>query len=156
MAYLIGEELDSLIREFKIKHISDGNPENVAIAISTAISEVRSRLTSKNDRSLQDGRMKYDTEAIFSAEGNDRHPLILNLTKVVAIWWLIPRNNAGIDYEVIRDRYSAAVEFLKDLAAGEANDPTLPVIEDPIDEEGNPISSAKPFRMGSRKKFNHE
>lgn len=156
MAYLIGEELDSLIREFKIRHISDNNPENVAFAISTAISEVRSRLTSKKDRSLQDGRMKYDTGAIFSAEGNDRHPLILNLTKVVAIWWLIPRNNAGIDYEVIRDRYAAAVEFLKDLASGEANDPTLPVLEDPLDDDGNPISTVKPFRMGSRKRFNHE
>ena len=156
MAYLIESELDTLIREFKIKNISDNNPENVAIAISTAISEVRSRLTSKNDKTLQDGRLKYDTNAIFSAEGDNRHPLILNLTKVIAIWWLIPRNNAGIDYEVIRDRYSAAVEFLKDLASGEANDSTLPIILDPVDEEGNPISVEKPFRMGSRKRFNHE
>ena len=156
MAYLVEQELDSLIREFKIKHISDGNPENVAIAISTAIAEVQSRLTSKNDKTKQDGRMKYDTAAIFSATGSDRHPLILNLTKVIAIWWILPRTNAGIDYEVIRDRYAAAVEFLKDLASGEANDPTLPVIEDPLDENGNPISPIKPFRMGSRKKFNHE
>lgn len=156
MAYLLATELKSVIREWKVAHITDNDPSNTVIAINTAIREVASRLVSKKDRTQYDGRPKIDTEAIFTQTGDDRHPLILEITKIVALWWLLPRNNAGVDWENVRDRYAAVVDFLKDLASGEANDPTLPTIKEPTDEQGNPISSKKPFRMGSRQKFNHE
>src|SRR5690606_24874108 len=125
-------------------------------AINTAITEVKSRLTPNNTKVWNDGRLHSDVKAIFVAESDERNPLRLVITKVLALWWLIMRNNAGVEYEVIRDRYAAAIEYLKDLASGEANDMTLPLIEQPRDEDGNAISEAKPFVMGSRKKFNHE
>ncbi|AIM38280.1 hypothetical protein KO02_17505 [Sphingobacterium sp. ML3W] len=156
MPFLIAQELKSVIREYKVNHIADNDPANITVAINTAITEVASRLVSKNDRSKNDGRLKIDTKAVFTQEGDDRNPLILELTKIVTLWWLLPRSNAGVDWEVVRDRYSAAIDYIKDLATGEANDMTLPTIEDPTDEDGNPISSTKPFRMGSRAKFNHE
>lgn len=156
MAFLTKEELKSVIRQNKVTHISDSDDTIVQMAINAGVTEVSSRITPNNKKSWSDGRLKYDVEAIFKAEGNDRNPLILELTKVVALWWLIMRCNAGVHYEVIRDRYEAAIEYLKDLASGEANDATLPLIEQPTDEDGNPISEAKPFVMGSRKKFNHE
>lgn len=156
MSFLTKEELKSAIRLEKLARISDADDLIIQQAINTAITEVQSRLSPNNKRAWGDGRLKYDVKAIFQAEGNDRNALLVDITKVVALWWLIMRNNAGVDYEVIRDRYSSAIEYLKDLASGEANDATLPTIEDPVDEEGNPISDRKPFRMGSRKKFNHE
>lgn len=156
MPFLIAQELKSVIREYKVNHIADNDPANITVAINTAITEVASRLVSKNDRSKNDGRLKIDAKALFLQQGDERNPLILELTKIVALWWLLPRSNAGVDWEVVRDRYSAAIDYIKDLATGEANDLTLPTIEEPIDEDGNPISTAKPFRMGSRVKFNHE
>lgn len=144
------------MRENKVTHIADSDDTIITVAINTAITEVSSRISPNSKKAWQDGRLKYDVKEIFKAEGDDRNPLILELTKVVALWWLIMRSNAGIHYDVIRDRYEAAVEYLRDLATGEANDATLPLIEDPVDQHGNPISKAKPFRMGSRRKFNYE
>jgi len=156
MPFLTKSELRSVLRENKIAQISDSDDTIVEMAISAGMTEVRSRIAPNNKKSWQDGRLKYDIATIFAATGEERNPLILEITKVVSMWWLICRNNAGVHYEVIRDRYSAAVDYLKDLATGEANDPTLPIIQDPVDEDGNPTSLAKPFRMGSRLKFNHE
>lgn len=156
MSFLTKTELKSLIREHKVTHISDNDDTVVEIAIATAITEVASRISPNNKRNWQDGRLKYDVKAIFEEEGEDRNPLILEITKVVALWWLIMRSNAGIHYDVVRDRYEAAVEYLQDLASGDANDPTLPQLEEPTDEDGNPISDRKPWRIGSRPKFHHE
>ncbi|SMG35548.1 hypothetical protein [Sphingobacterium psychroaquaticum] len=156
MAFLSKNELKSVIRENKVTHISDHDDTIVEIAINAGITEVTSRIAPNHKKAWMDGRLKYDVAAIFKAEGSTRNPLILELTKVVALWHLILRCNAGIHYEVIRDRYEAAVEYLKDLASGDANDPTLPILEEPLDEHGNPINAAKPFSTGSRPKFNHE
>lgn len=156
MAFLSKSELKSVIRENKVTHISDNDDTIVEMAINAGITEVTSRITPNNKKAWLDGRLKYDVKAIFEAEGNDRNPLILEITKVVSLWWLIMRSNAGVHYEVIRDRYAAAVEYLRDLATGEANDATLPLVEEPTDEHGNPIGANKPFSVGSRRKFHHE
>lgn len=145
--------MKSVIRENKVSHISDSDDTIVQMAISAGITEVRSRITPNHKKAWMDGRLKYDVRAIFEAQGNDRNPLILEITKVVSLWWLIIRGNAGVHYEVIRDRYAAAIEYLKDLATGEANDITLPQLPD---NNGGDDQNEKPFRMGSRRKFNHE
>ena len=154
MAFLTQQEMKSVIRDNKVTHISDNDATLVLTSINTAITEAKSRLTANHKKAWMDGRLRYDVDAIFSATGADRNPLILEITKVIALWWLIMRCNAGVHYEVVRDRYAAAVEYLRDLATGEANDGTLPLLPDdtsPSADGGN-----KPFRMGSRKKFNHE
>lgn len=156
MAFLTKEELKTAIRTEKLNRIADEDDLIIQAAINAAITEVRSRLSPNFKKEWGDGRLRYDVNKIFTEEGSARHDLLLDITKVVALWRLIIRNNAGIDYAVIESRYSFSVEYLKDLASGEANDPTLPLIEDPKDEDGNPISANKPFSVGSRKKFNHE
>lgn len=153
MAFLSKQELKSVIRENKVTHISDNDDTIVQMAINAGITEVSSRITPNHKKAWMDGRLKYDVKAIFEAEGIDRNPLILEITKVVSLWWLIIRSNAGVHYEVIRDRYAAAVEYLKDLATGEANDATLPLL--PEDGSGKD-DKEKPFRTGSRRKFHHE
>lgn len=156
MAFLTKEELKTVIRSEKVSRIADNDDLIIQQAINTAITEVKSRLTPNHKKAWMDGRLRYDVDAIFKQTGQNRNDLILDITKVVALWWLILRNNAGVDYEIIAARYQFGVDYLKDLATGEANDGTLPVLEEPVDEEGNPLSATKPFRMGSRRKFNHE
>lgn len=156
MPFLSKDELKTAIRLEKLSRIADADDLIIQQAINTAITEVRSRLTPNNKKAWLDGRLRYDVNLLFSQEDENRNPLILDITKVVALWWLILRNNAGVDYEVIRDRYAAATEFLKDLATGEASDLTLPIFQEPTDQDGNPISGAKPFSTESRKKFSHD
>lgn len=140
----------------KVAHIANSDNETISQAINTAITEVGSRLTPNNKKAWLDGRIRYDVPAIFAQQGEDRNPLILDITKIVAIWWLIVQCNAGVEYETIRDRYGAAIEYLKDLASGEATDLTLPTIQEPVDEQGNAIGKTKPFAAGSKRKFNHD
>lgn len=156
MPFLTKEELKTVIRAEKVTRIADNDDLIIQQAINTAITEVKSRLTPNNKKAWRDGRLRYNVDAIFNQTGDDRNDLILDITKVVALWWLIMRNNAGVDYEIIAARYQFGIDYLKDLATGEANDGTLPQLEDPVDEDGNPISNAKPFSTGSRKKFRHD
>ena len=156
MAFLTKEELKTTIRLEKLNRISDEDDMIIGKYINAAITEVKSRLTPNNKRAWMDGRFRYDVDAIFNATGDDRHELLLDITKVVALWRLIIRNNAGVDYAVIESRYQFSIDYLKDLADGDANDKTLPTVKDPVDSQGNPIVETKPFRMGSRTKFNHE
>lgn len=156
MGFLSKEELRTVIKAEKVTQISGSDDETVAKAINAAITEVASRLTPNNKKAWLDGRILIDTKALFAQTGDQRNELILSITKIVALWWLIVRNNAGVDYETVRDRYFAATDYLKDLAGGEATDATLPTLQDQVDDEGNPISRAKPFAAGSKKKFNHD
>ncbi len=156
MAFLTKEELKTAIRTEKLSRISDEDDMIIAKYINAAITEVKSRLTPNNKKAWLDGRLRYDVDAIFNATGEDRHELLLDITKVVALWRLIIRNNAGVDYAVIESRYQFSIEYLKDLASGEANDSTLPKIKEPTNPDGTPIGTTLPFRSGSRKKFNHE
>lgn len=156
MAFLTKEELKTAIRTEKLNRIADEDDEIISFYINAAITEVKSRLTPNNKKAWLDGRLRYDVDAIFSATGNDRHELLLDITKVVALWRLIIRNNAGVDYAVIESRYQFCIEYLKDLASGYANDSSLPTIKEPTDPNGTPTETTLPFRSGSRKKFNHE
>lgn len=156
MPFLSKEELRTVIKAEKVTQISGADDETVNKAIGAAITEVAARLTPNNKKAFLDGRVRIDTRALFAQTGDQRNELILSITKIVALWWLIVRGNAGVDYETIRDRYLAATDYLRDLKDGEATDFTLPTHQDPVDEEGNPISNTKPFAAGSKKKFNHD
>lgn len=153
MAFITKDEMKSVIRKNHLDSIIDDDDTIVLMAINAAISEVKSRLTPGTTREWFDGRPRYDVEAIFGADGEGRHPLILEITKIVAVWWLIIRANAGVYYEEARQRYDRAMNFLKELSTGEANDTTLPrETTDPVEADPNLL----PFRIGSRPKFHHE
>lgn len=153
MAFITKDEMKTVIRENHLDTIVDDDPTIALAAITAGISDVKSRLTPGTTKEWFDGRPRYDVEAIFSATDAARHPLILEITKVAALWWLIIRANSGVYYEEIRQRYDRGIDLIKDLATGEANDATLPrEATDPV--EDNP--DLMPFRMGSRPKFHHE
>lgn len=151
MAFLEISELRSTLKAEKIQLIASNDDLIVQEAINAAITDVKSRLTPPSKKDAFDGRLRYDVTALFNQESSARNPLILAYTKVAAVWHLIIRSNAGVDYEVIQDRYDKAVEYLKDLASGDASDLTIPVL--PAD---NTSQTNQLFRSGSRRKFNHE
>src|SRR5690606_2057164 len=126
MAFIAKEEMRTVIRENHMDSIVDDDDSIVEMAIAAGVSEVKARLTPGATKEWLDGRPRYDAEAIFSATGSSRNTLILEISKVCALWWLIIRANAGVYYEEVRQRYDRGIDFIKDLASGEANDATLP------------------------------
>lgn len=135
--FITVQEMKTVIYDHVMDDISANDDATVQQCIEAAVSEMKSYLASR-----------YDVERIFRAEGNDRDPLILENTKVIAVWNLIRLSNSELIYEQWRERYDRVIDFLKQVAEGSIT-PTLPIA---TDEQGNPIIKS---RFGSNPKFQH-
>lgn len=135
--FITVEEMRTAIYEHVMDDISANDDATVQQCIEAAVSEMKSYLASR-----------YDVAAIFAATGTSRDPLILEDTKVIAVWNLIRLSNSEIIYEQWRERYDRVIDFLKQVAAGSIT-PTLPIA---TDAQGNPIIKS---RFGSNPKFDH-
>ena len=84
------------------------DPQIIEICEDRAIAEMRGYL----------GKA-YDAEAIFSARGTDRHPLILMFALDIAIYHIYCQHNPYKISAVREDRYKRAVEWMKGVAKGD-------------------------------------
>ncbi len=153
MPFLTKEELKDAIYEYQVEQITEGDENIVENAISAAIDEVRSYLTGNRKKEWEDGRMRYDVDAVFNATGTARNALILAHTKTIAKWWVILLSNPDIIYEQVKQRYDRSVAYLSKVAKGEYTIGSLPVLAPGDDSEPNNGGIAV---WGSRQKFNHE
>lgn len=152
MAFIEIEEMKTVMYAYQLDEITDGDDTIILTGIATAIEEVKSYLTPNGQHKFRDGRLIYDTVAIFNAVGTDRNELLLSITKTVAEWWITQLCNADVVYEQIKDRYDRATKWLNKLKDGELNLTSLPQLD--LFGDSNP-EAAKLF-YGSRPKFNHE
>lgn len=129
--------MKTVIYEHVMDDISGEDDATVLQCIEAAVSEMRSYLASR-----------YNVAAIFAATGNDRDPLILENTKVIAVWNLIRISNSELIYEHWRERYDRVVDFMKRVSDGSVT-PELPIA---TDAQGDPVIKS---RFGSNPKFNH-
>lgn len=143
--FITQEEIQTAIYEYQVAEIMEGDADDIALrhAIAAAVSEASSYLAAK-----------YDIRAIFAAEGDDRHPLLVEHVKSIAVWYLVKRSNTDMLFERVKEYYRSAIDWLK-LVAGVATDnetiaPDLPLR---TDDEGNVSTS---FRFGSNPKFSHD
>lgn len=120
-----------------VDEITEGDTQIVLQAIDAAVEEVRSYL-----------RTRYDTDRIFNAEGDARNALILENTKVIAVWNIIRLSNAETIYEIWKERYDRVIKYLEGVAAG-TRTPGLPLLTDERGEVKIKI------RCGSNPKFTH-
>jgi hypothetical protein len=148
MPFLEPEELKTNIYAYQLDQITEGDDTIVLYAIDTAIEECSSYLTANSKTEYRDGRWIYDTEPIFSAEGNERSTLILAYTKDIAMYHIAKLCNVDFISKRIQDGYDRATDYLQKVAKGEVT-PKLPRVVLDKEEE-------QPFRGGSRIKFNHE
>lgn len=147
--FLKKEDLGSSMYGYQIEQITEGDDTRIDIALQAAEEEVRSYLTQNYKKQWQDGRLQYDAEAILTAVDEERNQLLVKMTVVIAKYWIIELCNADLIYEQAKERYDRAIKWLKDLASGDVNLSTLPLINT---EE----TTQEPFGFGSRTKFNHE
>ena len=151
-------ELKSALEDYQIDQISEGDTSISLMAINAAVKEVKSYLAPGDQSQFRDGRKRYDVATIFGTTGFSRDPLVLELTKSIAVYYLTRRANVDIMAEEIRRRYDRAIDWLEKVSAtGKyAGKPPLnadlPVLPD-LDPEAE---DSLPFRNGSREKFSHE
>lgn len=156
--YLQTTELKSAIYAYQLSQITESDEDIPLMAIEAAIKEVKSYLSPGGQVEFKDGRKRYDVEAIFSATGADRDPLILELVKSIAVYWITRLANVDVIHEDIIKRYDRAIAWLEKVTAtgkyaGQVPlNADLPVLPDPDPETDDSL----PFRFGSREKFNHE
>lgn len=79
---------------------------------------------------------RYDTDAIFSATGTDRHPLIVMLLTKLVLYAYIRRNAARkVPDDFVRE-WEWAMKTLDAIEAGKQVPAGLPV---PVDENGDEV-----------------
>lgn len=150
--FLTKTDLQSALYTYQIEQISEGDDSIVYQAINAAVEMVKSYLSPSAKKEWLDGRPLYDVNAIFSATGTDRNPLILSHCVSVATWFFVELSNPDVRYDDVQNRYDRAVSYLKQLSRGEVVISSLPVLaaEDTAELANNTLI------MGSRPKFNHE
>lgn len=81
---------------------------------------------------------KYDLDAIFGTteseptfKGSDVN-LIKKVVKIIASYYLVRLSNPNVNIELYRADYEDAIDWLKDLQAGNVN-PKLPYLPDDLD-----------------------
>jgi phage gp36-like protein len=137
--FLTIAELKTVIYDYQLAEIVEDDTAIVEMAIQAATEEVKSYL-----------RSRYDVEATFATEDGERNPLILEITKDVALWQIIRLSNPDILHERVKDRYDRAIEWLDKVAKGLIS-PALPIAQD---ETGEDVSFLK-FGSMSRQTYDY-
>jgi hypothetical protein len=150
--FLAKIDLGSVIYSYQVDQITEGNDDLVLQALSAAEEEAKSYLTPNiNSMNAFDGRVLYDTAAIFNASGLDRNALILQHCLTLAKFHIATLCNADFIYEQAKERYDRAIDWFTKLSKGTLVLTSLPQIT--ITDQNN---TRQPFSSGSRAKFNHE
>jgi phage gp36-like protein len=123
--YITIDELKSALYSYQAQEIVEANNDILLMNITAAEAEVRSYLAGA-----------YDVDAIFSATGTARNALLMELTKNIAVWYIVRLSNVDLIYQHAKERYDAAIEWLNRVADGKLS-PDLPAA--PIDD--NPAGS---------------
>lgn len=136
--FVTEEELRSVAYSYQLEQIVENDVTILHMAISAAIEEARGYLSAR-----------YNADAAFAATGADRNPLLVEITKDIALWYIIRLSNVDIIYEPVKERYDRAVQWLDRVARGTIT-PDLPAA---TDENGDYI---QPLRCGSMPKQQYD
>ena len=156
--FITPDELISAMYEYQMTEITEGNDDIVQMAIDSAVEEMKSYLTPSNQKRFKDGRPRYDVAAIFGASETDRNPLVLTLCKSIAVWYVCQLSNVDIIHEKVKERYDRAIDWLEKVSStGKyADSPAITADLPNLPAEELTSDTGKPYRSGSREKFNHE
>jgi phage gp36-like protein len=126
--YITIDELKSALYAYQAQEITEADNDILLMNIAAAEAEVRSYLAAL-----------YDVKTIFAAEGTDRNPLLMELTKNIAVWYIIRLSNVDLIYQHAKERYDAAIAWLTRVADGTLS-PDLPDAPVSDDDTGSGVS----------------
>lgn len=156
--FLSTEEMKDVLYSYQMDEIAESDTTIIENGILAGVSEVKSYFTASNQKKWDDGRPKYDIAAIFGATGTDRDPFVLRMCKTVAAWNICELANVDIIYDQVKERYENVIKTLEKIAGigYYSNSPALTPDLPTLPPETIDPDAMKPFRSGSRTKFNHE
>lgn len=106
--FISKEDYKVVIGDAAFKVVSQASAVNVENAEAEAVEEISSYL-----------RPVYDTDAIFSAEGEKRNRLIVMYTADIALYHLVASQPQRMGIEIRKERYDHAIKWLKGVQAGD-------------------------------------
>ena len=133
MPYLVKDELNTHLYGENVDEVTRGDDTIATNAIDTAIAEAKSKLSRFNLNKLFDPAYTG-----YVADVN-----LKNKVKDMACYHLITLCNSNIDYEVKKERYEFALQWLKDVRDGKEDPDGWPYKDDDADTdypEGNVTS----------------
>ena len=137
--FITDEDYKVVIGDQALKVISQVSEINRENAEKEAIEEISSYL-----------RPKYDTEAVFQAQGNERNRLIVMYTADCALYHMCASIPQKMGMEIRKERYERAIKWLEGVQAGKII-PDIPLAIDP--DSGEPTGI--PFIYGSQPPLKH-
>ncbi len=166
--YISAEEMKSVLYEYQLDQITEDDADIVEQGIMAAESEVRSYFEAANARresatltAQQYAAWKlYDTNAIFGKTGTERNRFVMRLVMRVAAYNIAELANVDVINDDIEKRYEQTITTLEKIAGmGEYATSRLVIadLDSPaVDPDDGELSTKRPFRMISRRKFKHE
>lgn len=136
--FITNQDYSVVIGDQALRVISQVSAENRVNAETEAVEEISSYL-----------RPKYDTEAIFSATGDERNRLIVMHTCDIAIYHMAASTPQKMGMDIRKERYERAIKWLEGVQAGRIV-PDLPIA---TDAQGEPTGI--PFIYGSQPQLHH-
>lgn len=126
----------SSIHDEILDALTRNDDEILEICEDRAISEMRSYLSAR-----------YDCDEIFSATGDERHPLILMMALDITIFHVFCVHNPQKLSQIRKDRYDRAIEWLVAVSKGNINIEGAPLLNaDDAKEHDNHILASNPKR----------
>jgi phage gp36-like protein len=126
--YITIDELKTALYSYQAQEIAEHDSDILFMNIAAAEGEARSYLAGR-----------YNVNAIFAATGAQRNQLLLELTKNIAVWYIVRLSNVDLIYTHAKERYDAAVEWLNRVADGKLNPDLPPALADGV-PDGSAIS----------------
>ena len=115
--------------------------ENALKVVSQASQEIRDNAELEACEEIAGYlRPKYDTEAVFSAEGGNRNRLVVMYAADIALYHMIAAMPQKMGSEIRKERYDRAIKWLEGLPLA-------------TDEDGTPTGDLLIF--GSQKQLRH-
>lgn len=124
--------------------------ENALKVVSQASQEIRDNAELEACEEIAGYlRPKYDTEAIFAAQGDERNSLVVMYAADIALYHMTAAMPQKMGSEIRKERYERAIKWLEGVQAGKII-PDLPLA---IDTDGTPCGDLLIF--GSQQQLHH-
>lgn len=136
--FITDQDYQVVIGDAALKVLSQASADVRTNAQQEAIEEISGYL-----------RPTYDTESIFSAEGDARNRLIVMYTADIALYHMASAMPQKMGSEIRKERYERAIKWLEGVQAGKI----IPDLPTPTSEDDSP--SASPIIFGSQRPLRH-
>lgn len=136
--FITDEDYRVVIGENALKVVSQASQDTRDKAEQEACEEIAGYL-----------RPKYDTEAVFTAQGDARNRLLVMVAADIALYHMAASQPQKLGSEIRKERYERAIKWLEGVQAGKI----IPDLPAPVDEEGTPTGGLLIY--GSQKQLRH-